>query len=259
MKLPIYQIDAFTNQLFEGNPAAVIPLQEWLDDDTLSKIAAENNLAETSFFVPTENGFHIRWFTPSVEVDLCGHATIAAAHVIFNYLDYTGDEIIFDSRSGPLTVHKKDSWLTLDFPVDHFQIAVPPPALVEGVKSGTVLEVFKGKFDYMVVMDSEEEVQDLEIDIIVLSTIPTRGIIITGKDVDFVSRYFAPQSGIDEDPVTGSAHTTLTPYWAEKLEKSTLDAKQISKRGGFLRCELVGERVKISGESKLYLTGEIEI
>ena len=261
MKLPLYQIDAFTNTLFEGNPAAVVPLSEWLPDETLIKISAENNLAETAFYIPTEKGYHIRWFTPTVEVDLCGHATLATAFVIFTLTDYQGDVIIFDSKSGELRVTRKDNLFILNFPTDLYHIAVPPPALIECLQSGTVTEVFKGKTDYMVVLESEAELRDLEYDIIILSTIPARGIIITapGDEVDFVSRFFAPQSGIDEDPVTGSAHTTLIPYWAEKLEKTTLSAKQISKRGGSLQCELLGDRVSIGGEARLYLRGEIEI
>ncbi|PWJ55576.1 PhzF family phenazine biosynthesis protein [Dyadobacter jejuensis] len=261
MKLPLYQIDAFTNTIFKGNPAAIIPLQEWLSDELMLKIAAENNLAETAFLIPTEAGYHIRWFTPLVEVDLCGHATIAAAFVLFHYMGYQHESITFDSRSGPLVVTKKDSWFTLDFPVDQYQVAVPPPALVECLKSTSPLEVYKGKFDYLVLLKDESEVRDLELDIIVLSTIPTRGVIVTapGDDVDFVSRFFAPQSGIDEDPVTGSAHTTLVPYWANVLSKTTMLARQLSQRGGELHCELAGDRVKISGEAILYLKGEIEI
>jgi len=260
MTLPIYQIDAFTDRLFAGNPAAVVPLESWLSDEEMLNIAAENNLAETAFFVPTENGFHIRWFTPTIEVDLCGHATLAAAYVIFNIQKYEGEEVRLESRSGQLVVECKENWLTLNFPVDLYHVAVPPPALVESLNAATMLEVYKGKTDYMVVLDTEQEVRDLEYDIIVLSTIPARGIIITapGDDVDFVSRFFAPQSGIDEDPVTGSAHTTLIPYWAEKLSKTTLTAKQLSKRGGYLKCELVGDRVHIGGQARLYLKGEIE-
>ena len=260
MTLPIYQIDAFTDRLFAGNPAAVVPLESWLSDEEMLNIASENNLAETAFFVPTENGFHIRWFTPTIEVDLCGHATLAAAYVIFNIQKYEGEEVRLESRSGELVVECKENWLTLNFPVDLYHVAVPPPALVESLNAATMLEVYKGKTDYMVVLDTEQEVRDLEYDIIVLSTIPARGIIITapGDDVDFVSRFFAPQSGIDEDPVTGSAHTTLIPYWAEKLSKTTLTAKQLSKRGGYLKCELVGDRVHIGGQARLYLKGEIE-
>ncbi|MCE7040728.1 PhzF family phenazine biosynthesis protein [Dyadobacter sp. CY312] len=260
MKLPIYHIDAFTDKLFCGNPAAVVPLTNWLSDETMLNIAAENNLAETAFYVKTDAGFDLRWFTPTVEVDLCGHATLAAAYVIFNLQNYEGDEIRFDTRSGILTVKLAEDWLTLNFPIDQYQIAVPPPALVESLNI-TMAEVYKGKTDYLVVLDSEEEVKNLDFDIIVLSTIPARGIIITavGDDVDFVSRFFAPQSGIDEDPVTGSAHTTLIPYWADKLDKKTLTAKQLSKRGGYLKCELAGDRVNISGQARLYLQGEIEV
>jgi PhzF family phenazine biosynthesis protein len=259
MKLSIYQIDAFTDKLFGGNPAAIVPLQEWLPDETMLNIAAENNLAETAFYVPTESGFHIRWFTPSVEVDLCGHATLAAAYVIFNIEKYEGQTIRFQSRSGELIVDCKEDWLTLNFPVDLYHIAVPPPALMESLSSTNLLEVYKGKTDYLVVLESEAAVRDLEFDIIVLSTIPARGIIVTaaGDEVDFVSRFFAPQSGIDEDPVTGSAHTTLIPYWAEKLDKTKLTARQLSKRGGYLKCELAGDRVFIGGQAKLYLKGEI--
>lgn len=260
MKLNIFQIDAFTDQLFSGNPAAVVPLEHWLPDETLLNIAAENNLAETAFFVPKENGFHIRWFTPLLEVELCGHATLAAGYVIFNVLGHEGDTITFESLSGELSVLCKDNWLTLNFPIDLYHIAVPPPALMEGLSSASILEVYKGKTDYMVVLDSEAELRELDFDIIVLSTIPARGIIVTapGDDVDFVSRFFAPQSGIDEDPVTGSAHTTLVPYWAEKLSKTDLTAKQLSKRGGFLKCDLEGDRVHIGGQARLYLKGEIE-
>ncbi len=260
MKLNIYQIDAFTGQLFSGNPAAVVPLENWLPDEVLQNIAAENNLAETAFYVPNETGYHIRWFTPSVEVELCGHATLASAYVIFNILGFEGDLIRFESLSGELTVHCKDNWLTLNFPVDQYHFAVPPPALMESLATASILEVYKGKTDYMVVLDSEAEVRDLDFDIIVLSTIPARGIIITapGDEVDFVSRFFAPQSGVDEDPVTGSAHTTLIPYWAEKLSKTELTAKQLSKRGGYLKCELDGDRVNIGGQARIYLRGEIE-
>ncbi|MCE6989252.1 PhzF family phenazine biosynthesis protein [Dyadobacter sp. CY323] len=261
MKLAIYQIDAFTDKLFGGNPAAIVPLEEWLSDETMINIAAENNLAETAFYVPIEKGFHIRWFTPTVEVDLCGHATLAAAYVIFNIQNYEGQTILFDSRSGELRVDCMEDWLTLNFPVDHYNVAVPPPALAESLNTTTLLEVYKGKTDYLVVVESEDVVRNLDFDIIVLSTIPARGIIVTsaGEDVDFVSRFFAPQSGIDEDPVTGSAHTTLIPYWAEKLDKTKMTAKQLSKRGGFLKCELSGDRVFIGGQARLYLKGEITI
>ncbi len=261
MKLPLYQLDAFADTVFAGNPAAVVPLETWLSDETMQKIANENNLSETAFFVPTEAGFHIRWFTSAVEVDLCGHATIAAAYVIFFILNYTESEITFESKSGILKVTKDGSWLTLNFPVDPYHVAVAPPALQESLGGIRSFEVYKGKTDYMVVLDSETQLRDIKPDILVLSTIPARGIILTapGDKVDFVSRFFAPQSGIDEDPVTGSAHTTLIPYWADRLEKTKMTARQISTRGGYLKCELAGDRTYISGQAKLYLTGEITI
>lgn len=262
MKLPIYQLDAFTDAIFQGNPAAVVPLAEWLPDDKLQKIALENMMPETSFYVKTENGYHIRWFTPVTEVDLCGHATLAAAQIVFTEEGNPAQEIFFESRSGILRViREKDGWLTLDFPVDTYQVAVPPPGLQEALSSVEMIGVYRGKFDYMVVLESETEVRDLKPDLIILSTVPTRGIIVTAKgdEVDFVSRFFAPQSGIDEDSVTGSAHTTLVPYWSEKLGKTELVARQLSPRGGLLRCRLEGVRVLISGQLREYMRGEIEI
>lgn len=260
MKYPIYQLDAFTDRLFAGNPAAIVPLQSWIPEQEMQQIAAENNLAETAFYVPTTDGFHIRWFTPCTEVDLCGHATLAAAYVIFNIENYPGNQLNFDSKSGILTVTKDGDWLTLDFPVDQYHIAVPPPALHECLEGVLPVEVFKGKTDYLVVLENEAEVRDLKPNIIVLSTIPARGIIVTapGNEVDFVSRFFAPQSGIDEDPVTGSAHTTLVPYWAKRVEKNKFTALQLSARGGFLKCELREDRVLIGGQVRLYLKGEID-
>jgi PhzF family phenazine biosynthesis protein len=261
MKLPIYQVDAFTDTLFSGNPAAVVPLSEWLPDALMQQIARENNLAETAFFVPVAAAhYHIRWFTPTVEVALCGHATLAAAHVIFTELQTEqATALTFDSQSGPLYVSRDADRLVLDFPVDTLQVAVPPPALHECLRGVVPKQVLKGKTDYLVVLDSEAEVRELAPDIIVLSTIPARGIIVTavGEQSDFVSRFFAPQSGVDEDPVTGSAHTTLVPYWAEQLGKTTLHARQLSERGGELFCELRGERVLLGGHTRLYMTGEI--
>ncbi len=260
MKLDIYHLDAFTDRLFSGNPAAVIPLSEWLADEVLQLIAAENNLPETAFFVPVEDGFHIRWFTPVTEVELCGHATLAAAHVLFSEWGETGSTLTFNSLSGKLRVIRDGEWLTLDFPADSFQVAVPPPALHEALSPVLPLEVYKGKTDYLVVLENETELRELAPDIIVLSTIPARGIIMTapGDETDFVSRFFAPQSGIDEDPVTGSAHTTLIPYWARRLQKLTLSARQISARGGDLRCKAEEDRVLISGKVRRYLQGRIE-
>lgn len=262
----LYQLDAFTDQLFCGNPAAVVPLTDWISDEQMQKIAAENNLAETAFYVKTEgdNNFHIRWFTPTVEVDLCGHATLATSYVVF-FLEKqaTTNTISFESRSGQLNVSRtEDNWLTLDFPADPVHKAnVLPPALMAslGVKP---VDVLKGRSDYMVVYDSEATVKGLNPDFREMSSIPARGIIVTApadsdSSVDFVSRFFGPQSGVDEDPVTGSAHTTLIPYWAEKLGRNTMTARQISPRGGYLRCALNGDRVYISGEVQLYMTAEI--
>ncbi|MCK8492860.1 MULTISPECIES: PhzF family phenazine biosynthesis protein [Spirosoma] len=262
----IYQLDAFTDQLFSGNPAAVIPLTEWLPDEQMQRIASENNLAETAFYVKTEGdaNYHIRWFTPTVEVDLCGHATLATGYVVF-FLEQKPetDQLYFESRSGSLKVCRSEGgWLTLDFPADVVQKAnVQPPALLSSLNEKP-LEVYKGKTDYMLVFKDQAQIEALDPDFREMSTVPARGIIVTApgdtdSGVDFVSRFFGPQSGIDEDPVTGSAHTTLVPYWAEKLGKTQFVARQLSKRGGELRCKLNDERVDISGKVQLYMTGEI--
>lgn len=259
----LYQLDAFTDQRFAGNPAAVVPLTEWLPGEQMQKIAAENNLAETAFYVATgEPGqYHIRWFTPTVEVDLCGHATLAAAYVVFFLEDKPVlERITFDSRSGPLNVcHEADGWLVLDFPVDTVQKATLQPPALSAAFAEKPTAIFKGKTDYMLVYSSQAEIENLAPDFRELATVPARGVIVTapGDEVDFVSRFFGPQSGIDEDPVTGSAHTTLTPYWAEQLGKTELTARQLSARGGFLKCKLNGNRVEISGQVQLYLIGEI--
>ena len=281
MAIRIYQLDAFTHELFTGNPAAVCPLSEWLPDAQMQQIAAENNLAETAFYTKEadENQYHIRWFTPTVEVDLCGHATLAAAHVVFflEPSDAAGQlatRITFGSRSGPLNVCREQhndgsDWLVLDFPADTAQRAnLQPPALLASLAmsgSGSKpVEIMKGKTDYMVVYKTQAEIAALTPDFREMATVPARGVIVTapGDDCDFVSRFFGPQSGIDEDPVTGSAHTTLTPYWAERLGKTELSARQISARGGYLTCKLNTTnpdqaRVEIAGQVKLYLTGEI--
>ncbi|QKZ13310.1 PhzF family phenazine biosynthesis protein [Spirosoma sp. KUDC1026] len=262
----LYQLDAFTDQLYAGNPAAVIPLTAWLPDELMQQIAAENNLAETAFYVKTDDDahYHIRWFTPTVEVDLCGHATLATGYVVF-YLEEKPDaeEIFFDSRSGSLKVCKgQEGWLTLDFPADVVHKAnLQPPALLSSLEEKPQ-EVYKGKTDYLLIYETQAQIAALDPDFREMSTVPARGVIVTApgdadSGVDFVSRFFGPQSGIDEDPVTGSAHTTLVPYWSEKLEKTELVARQLSKRGGYLRCKLNGDRVDISGQVKLYLTGEI--
>ncbi len=259
MKLKIYQIDAFADSVFSGNPAAVCPLDQWLDDDILQKIAMENNLAETAFYVKQGNRYQIRWFTPTVEVDLCGHATLAAAFVLFNHENYNGNIIDFySSRSGALSVAQKGELLTLNFPTDLLE-PVDISAKIAGCFDIPPQLAFKGKTDYLLVFENEEEIRKLTPAFDVISKLNARGVIVTaqGNQVDFVSRFFAPQSGINEDPVTGSAHTTLTPYWAKQLDKTELTAIQLSDRKGYLQCRYLGDRVEICGQGKLYLTGEI--
>ena len=258
MKLPIYQVDAFTGKVFGGNPAAVCPLDTWLPDATLQGIAAENNLAETAFFVPrNDGGFDLRWFTPTIEMDLCGHATLAAAFVLFTEQNFAGDAIEFYSRSGILRVSRESEILTLDFPSRSPQPCDAPEALVRGLGAQPA-DVLKSR-DYFAVFKTAAEVQSLRPNFAALKTLDSLGIIATapGEDCDFVSRFFAPQAGVDEDPVTGSAHCTLIPYWSQRLGKNKLFARQISQRGGELFCELAGDRVHIGGKAVLYLRGEI--
>jgi len=259
MKIPIYQVDAFSNQLFKGNPAAVCPLTEWLPDELMQNIAQENNLAETAFIVPANDGYEIRWFTPTVEVDLCGHATLASAHIAFHELGYLGDFVNFHShRSGLLTVTKRGSELVLDFPCDTLEQMAVEPIHSSGL-SKAPRAVFKGKTDYLFVYDAEADIRAIQPDFEALKIHPVRGIIVTapGEKVDFVSRFFGPACGVNEDSVTGSAHTTLTPYWSAILGKTTLTALQLSQRTGSLTCTLKGDRVEIAGQSMLYLRGEI--
>jgi len=258
MKLTIYQIDAFAEKVFEGNPAAVVPLENWLPDKLMQQIALENNLSETAFFVATENGFHIRWFTPLAEVNLCGHATLASAHVLFNHLNYPEKEIRFQSRSGILKVKKENSLIVLDFPASPVtEIEIP----VEVAKAFQIhpVECSKGRDDYMLVFEKEEQVKQLKPDFQQLIRAKTRGVICTSKSetYDFVSRFFAPAVGVNEDPVTGSAHTMLIPYWSGVLGKNNLNAKQISKRGGIVHCKNCDDRVEIGGKAVTYLTGAI--
>lgn len=261
MKLRIYQVDAFTDRIFSGNPAAVCPLEEWLSETIMQQIAMENNLAETAFFVKRDQGYEIRWFTPTLEVDLCGHATLASAFVLFNCAGHTADTIRFYSpRSGHLEVKRHQNYLTLNFPADFFT-PVPITAELEAAFDIAPKAAYKGRTDYMLVFGSEEHVRRAKPDLARIAQLNARGVIITakGNEVDFVSRFFAPQSGIDEDPVTGSAHTTLTPYWASELRKNELTARQLSARQGYLRCNHLDDRVEISGQARLYLTGEIEL
>lgn len=259
MKQKIYQIDAFANGVFSGNPAAVCPLDEWLSDDLLQKIAMENNLAETAFYVKRGDQYQIRWFTPAIEVDLCGHATLAAAFVLFHHENHSTHIIHFYSeRSGLLTVTGEGDVLTLNFPTDQLEPIELFDELIAGLDIRPQL-AFKGKTDYMLVFDNEEDIRKVKPDFDVISKLQARGIIITarGDGVDFVSRFFAPQAGINEDPVTGSAHTTLTPYWSKRLGKTDLTAIQLSARKGYLQCKYANDRVEISGRGVLYLIGEI--
>ncbi|MEI7897255.1 MAG: PhzF family phenazine biosynthesis protein [bacterium] len=260
-RIKMFQVDAFTSHLFGGNPAAVCLLDHWLDEHLMQSVAAENNLAETAFLLKAPDFYEIRWFTPAVEVDLCGHATLASAYVIFNHTDFENDEIVFHSpRSGELKVKKDGKKLFLNFPADVFSRCENLPEITKGIGL-TPLEVYKGKTDYMAVLRSEEEVQKIQPDFVTIAKLDARGLIVTapGNSVDFVSRFFGPQSGVNEDPVTGSAHTTLIPYWSGRLGKSMLNAKQISKRVGSLDCRFAGDRVYIGGEAQLYLTGEIMV
>jgi len=258
LKLRQYQVDAFATRAFEGNPAAVCPLESWLDDGLLQAIAGENNLSETAFFVPSENGFNLRWFTPVNEVDLCGHATLATAHVIFEIPGYSKRVITFETRSGELFVEKKGTLLSMSFP------ACPPisreisETLVEGLGQCPV-EVWAAD-DYMAVFDCEATVLAITPNQALLGQLDLRGVIITapGIEVDFVSRFFAPRLGIPEDPVTGSAHCELAPYWANKLGKNILTAKQVSRRGGNITCELNADRVILSGCAVTFMEAEIE-
>ncbi|MFT4032062.1 MAG: PhzF family phenazine biosynthesis protein [Siphonobacter sp.] len=262
LTLPIYQADAFTNTLFKGNPAAVVPLETWLPKEKMLAIAAENNLAETAFFVKKGNDFDLKWFTPAVEIDLCGHATLASARIIYDFLGYEEDEIRFHSNSGILTVRRAGNRLVLNFPANPPQVTSIPEGLLESLGIVMPIEVFKARTnDYMVVVESEEKVASLHPDHRSLKRVGARGVIVTavGKNAGFVSRFFAPGSGIDEDPVTGSAHTVLAPYWAEKLGKTDLFARQISPRGGDLWLTLLGDRVEIAGEAVVYLKGEIYV
>ena len=260
MKLKMYQVDAFTENVFSGNPAAVVPLESWLPDETMQNIALENNLSETAFFISTANGFHIRWFTPAAEVDLCGHATLAAAHVLFNHLNFSGKEIQFESRSGVLRVKKEANWILLNFPASF----VNETTITENIEEAFSIspqQCFRGRDDLMLVYQNVEEIKNLKPDFQKISKINTRGIIVTAKSdkYDFVSRFFAPAVGVNEDPVTGSAHTMLIPYWAKTLAKNELSAKQISARGGILKCKYLNDRVEIGGQATTYLTGEIFI
>jgi PhzF family phenazine biosynthesis protein len=260
MELKIYQVDAFTSEPFHGNPAAIVPLDSWLSDETMQNIALENNLAETAFFVPNGDGYDLRWFTPTVEMDLCGHATLATGFLIFKVLGTDERVLRFQTKSGLLTVEKDGDRFVLDFPSrPAVPVDTPPTGLIEAIGKQPK-EVLKSR-DYMLVYESEDDIRKIRPDFAAILKIPTHAVIVTapGTDSDFVSRFFAPEVGVFEDPVTGSAHCNLIPYWAEKLGKTELFARQLSARGGELFCELVGDRVKIGGNATLYLKGEIYV
>lgn len=273
MKLKLFQVDAFAERPFEGNPAAVCPLDRWLDDALLQAIAEENNLSETAFFVPAAissaggasptGEFELRWFTPRVEVDLCGHATLAAAYVLFESLGYRGGTIRFRSRSGPLVVERSPEGLRMDFPVAQPE-PCDPPAGLEAALGARPREVLAA-FDYLAVFDSEDDVRALSPDFARLAELDRRGVVTTapagepGAGIDFVSRGFFPNVGIDEDPVTGSAHCELAPYWSRRLGKRAVRGRQLSRRGGLVLCEVAGGRVFLTGKAVRYLEGEIVI
>lgn len=258
MQVEVFTIHAFTESVFGGNPAAVCPLDEWVPDELMQKIAAEFVVSETAFFVKSEDGFDIRWFTPTVEIDLCGHATLASAYVLYHHKGFAGKSIEFHSQSGLLSVENEGDTLFLDFPARPAEPCDIPPQLIEGL--GSEPEAVMAARDYLVVFPSEETVRNMKPDFNALNTLD-KAVIVTapGNDVDFVSRFFAPVFGIQEDPVTGSSHCTLIPYWSKRLRKKEMEALQVSKRGGMLCCRDEGERVKIGGRAVTYLQGTITI
>jgi len=261
--LPVYQIDAFTDQVFGGNPAAVCPLECWLDDSVMQQIAAENNLSETAFFVPTDNAgagqFDLRWFTPKIEVDLCGHATLASSFLIMSRLHPELDTLSFETKSGQLNVSRDGDLLVLDFPARVPSPAVMPTGFVDAIGAEPV--EFLKSIKNMAVYNDAADVLKINPDFAYIADLDGDGLIVTapGKDCDFVSRYFAPHAGIDEDPVTGSAHCTSVPYWADRLGKNKLYARQVSERGGELHCELVDDRVRMAGRAVLFMEGVIHL
>jgi len=259
MELELFQVDAFTDQVFKGNPAAVIPLPQWLSDDQLQAIAAENNLSETAYFIKQNNDYSIRWFTPQAEVDLCGHATLASAFVLFNHLNYSTDTITFHSKSGPLIVKHEADTYSMDFPAQPAMLSdIPEP--VKHAFNQPIKACLKS-VDYIFVFEDEQAIRELTVDLSKLKQLDLRGVVVTARsgNYDFVCRCFAPKYGIDEDPVTGSAYTQLAPYWAEVLSKNELRAAQLSFQGGELGCVLKGDRVMITGNAVLYLKGTVFI
>jgi PhzF family phenazine biosynthesis protein len=263
MKQKLYRIDAFADKLFAGNPAAVCPLDKWLSNDLMKSIAIENNLSTTAFYIKEGNDYHIRWFTKTIELALNGNATVAAAHVLMTHEGFKGNEIHFNSKSGLLTVKKLGDYYTLNLPTDEYELVKTPAELSISLNIRP-MECYKGREDYMLVYPSEQDIPKLKPNFRAMSLVSSRGIIVTapgtpGGKADFVSRFFAPQNGIEEDSVTGSAHSTLTPYWSAKLGKKDLYAIQLSARKGHLKCSHLGDRVEISGQACTYLIGEIEL
>lgn len=261
MILTIYQVDAFAESVFKGNPAAIIPLEDWIDDSLMQQIAMENNLSETAFIVKTDGGYHIRWFTPEYEIDLCGHATLASAYVIKNFLEPHIQEIHFSTQKvGELKTTAKDGMYTLDFPSRMPEACETPGNLLKSLGISTAVEVLRSR-DYFMVLPNEEAVRNVEPDYSIMKDLDTIGVIVTAKghEADVVSRCFYPGAGIPEDPVTGSAHCNIVPYWSEKLGKTKLFCQQLSPRGGDLQCELAGDRVLMSGKCVLFLQGEITV
>jgi len=259
--LDLYQVDAFTNSIFEGNPACIVPLPSWLPDEILLKITQENAVAETAFFVAKENKFHLRWFTPEIEMDLCGHATLATAHCLKTILKYPSNNIVFETASGDLTVTVKDDFYFLDFP-SRMPVPAALPELIEKSLNIPPKAVYKSR-DYVLVYDTEQDIKNIKINRQIFDQINlgTGGVIVTSKGTscDFVSRFFTPQASILEDPVTGSAHCSLIPFWAKKLDKKELSAMQLSKRKGILNCTEKNDRVIISGQAKTYSIGKLWI
>ena len=260
MRLRIFQIDAFTDAVFGGNPAAVCPLESWLDDATLQAIANENNLSETAFFVPADGAYALRWFTPLAEVDLCGHATLASAHVVFHHVQRDADSVAFETRSGRLEVTRSGDDLTMDFPALAAHPVESPVDLCAGL--GAAPQAVFADMDYLALFETEAQVRAIRPDMTALARLDgRRGVIVTapGETADFVSRFFSPRLGVPEDPVTGSAHCMLAPFWAERLGKTTFQARQVSARGGTVRCAVAGDRVRLSGRAAQYLEGTIAV
>ncbi|WP_428741122.1 PhzF family phenazine biosynthesis protein [Tenacibaculum sp.] len=261
MKLPLYQIDAFTDKVFGGNPACVVPLQDWLPDEILLKIAKENAVAETAFFVDKGEKIHLRWFTPEIEMDLCGHATLATAHCLHSILNYPHDKIIFETLSGDLIITIQEDFYSMDLP-SRMPVVSELPEIIQKSLNIEPKEVLKSR-DYVLVYDSEEQIKNVKVDRQIFDQInlDPGGVVITamGDECDFVSRYFTPQSSILEDPVTGSSHCSLVPFWSSRLNKENLDAIQVSERVGVLKCQNKKDRVIISGKAKTYSEGNLWI